>query len=155
MFEESVESFVTQWKPYAADVHLFSRVEGSPLLECLAGGVIFRVFERTGPYAAGVGRAQLIVHPLTERVQKLGTAQRALKVTGLSKLHAQGLVLLRRGNMVVVDAVIPLVTGSFGDLPDDVAAGDWLEFESLAPVHGFVLPKVRQTLPPEPTGESI
>ena len=30
MFEESVESFITQWRPYAADVTLFPHTEGSP-----------------------------------------------------------------------------------------------------------------------------
>lgn len=141
MFEESVESFLAQWRPYAASVQLFAHTEGSPLLECSAAGVIFGVFERTGPYSARPGAAQLILHPVTERVEKTELRERCLKVTGLSRLHVRGLVLLRRARMVVVDAGVPLVIGSFAELPDDVAAGDWLRFDTLPPVHGFVVPQ--------------
>lgn len=141
MFEESVESFLTQWRPYAAPVQLFAHTEGSPLLECGAGGAIFGVLERTGPYSARPGAAQLILHAVAERVNKTDTRERCLKVTGMSQLHVQGLVLLRRAQMVVVDAGVPLVTGSFSSLPDDVAAGDWLSFDTLPPVHGFLVPQ--------------
>lgn len=145
MFEESVESFIAQWRPYAAKVQLFAHVEGSPLLECGAAGVIFGVLERTGPYLSHPGAAQLILHPVTEAVVKTNVHERSLKVTGLSQLQVQGVVLLRRGSMVVVDAGVPLVTGSFSALPDDVAAGDWLSFETLTPVHGFLVPNTAQS----------
>ncbi len=144
VFEESVESFIAQWRPYAAQVELFAHLEGSPLLECGAAGVIFGVLERTGPYLAHPGKAQLILHPVAERVVKSGVYERSIKVTGLSQLQVQGVVLLRRGNMVVVDAGAPLVTGSFAPLPDDVAAGNWLKYETLPPVHGFVVTKTSQ-----------
>jgi hypothetical protein len=54
-------------------------------------------------------------------------------------MHACGLVLFRSENTVVIDAGFPLVVSVFADLPDDAAAGDWLEFTSLAPIHGFIL----------------
>ncbi len=145
MFEESVESFIAQWRPYAAQVQLFAHVEGNPLLECGVAGVIFGVLERTGPYLAHPGAAQLILHCVTETVVKAGSFERSLKVTDLSRLQVQGVVLLRRGAMVVVDAGVPLVTGSFTPLPGDVAAGDWLSFETLPPVHGFLVPTSSQS----------
>ena len=141
MFEESVESFITQWRPYAADVTLFSHTEGSPLLECRAAGVIFSVLERTGPYTAEIGPAQLILHLTTERVEEAEEPTRKLTVLGPSQLKAWGLIVLRQGQMIVVDAGAPLVVGSFAPLPDTLAAGDWVIVEGLPPVHGFLLPK--------------
>ncbi len=65
-FEDSIESFISQWKPYAASVTLFSRTEGNPLLECGAAGKIFHVLERTGPYGVVPGNAKVIVNAMTE-----------------------------------------------------------------------------------------
>ena len=144
MFEESVESFITQWRPYAADVTLFSHTEGSPLLECRAAGVIFSVLERTGPYSANIGPAKLILHLTTEYVEE-AEAARKITVPGPSQLKIWGLVVLRQGRMVVIDAGAPLVVGSFAPLPDTLAAGDWVTVTGLPPVHGFLLPKTTRT----------
>ncbi len=140
MFEESVEGFVVQWKPYAARVELFARTEGSPLLECRVNNVIFSVFDRTGPYDAPPGEAQLIINPVTEYVAKTEERRKDIEVVSASRIRARGLVLVRQGRMVVVDAGAPLVVGVFEGLDDDVSLGGWLEFESLAPIHGFVVP---------------
>lgn len=145
-FEDSIEGFISQWKPYAAAVQLFSRTEGNPLLECGAAGKIFHVLERTGPYQVGPGSARIIVSAAAERVEKAAETRKRLEVTGLSKIHAQGPVLLRQQRTVVVDAGIPLVVGVFAGLPDDVAAGDWLEFTSLPPLHGFVVSQGQRPL---------
>lgn len=149
MFEESVETFITQWRPYAADAVLFAATEGSPLLECEAGGAIFGVLERTGPYSARSGPAKLIVHLMAEGVTLSEARERRLEVLGSSRLRGVGVVVLRQGRMVVVDAGAPLVVGSFAALPDELAAGDWVEVTGLAPVHGFVVTKpARSTLAP-------
>lgn len=149
MFEESVETFITQWRPYAADATLFAATEGSPLLECEAGGAIFGVLVRTSPYSARSGPAKLIVHLMAEAVTLSGARERRLEVLGPSRLRATGVVVLRQGRMVVVDAGAPLVIGSFAALPDELAAGDWLEVSGLAPVHGFVVSNTaRSTLVP-------
>ena len=140
MLEESVEGFIIQWKTYAASVELFARPEGSPLIECLAGERVLHVFERTNPYISVTGRTQLIINPVAERIEKSDQTDKLVSVTGLSALRATGVVLQRWGKMVVVDAGIPLVVGVHEGLPDDVAAGDWLSFQSLAPIHGFVVP---------------
>jgi hypothetical protein len=47
-------------------------------------------------------------------------------------------VLAVRGNVVVVQARVPLVLGSFEELPG-VQAGDWLAFRTLPPLHGFLI----------------
>ena len=149
MFEESVESFITQWRPYAADATLFPHTEGSPLLECRAGGAIFGVLERTAPYTAPSGPAKLIVHLTTEQVALSDAREGRLEVLGPSRLRATGLVLLRQGRMIVIDAGAPLVVGSFAALSEDLAAGDWVEVTGLPPVHGFVVPQsARRTLTP-------
>ena len=142
MFEESVEGFIAQWRPYAADVTLFAHTEGSPLLECRAAGAIFSVLERTGPYLAHPGPAKLILHLSTERVGESDKQERGLEVLGPSRLNAHGLVVLRQGQMVVLDAGVPLIVGSFAPLPDTLAAGDFASVTGLAPVHGFLLPGV-------------
>lgn len=141
MFEESVESFITQWRPYAADVTLFAHTEGSPLLECGAGGVIFGVFERTAPYAAHSGPAKLILHLSAEQLNPCEARSGRLEVVGPSQLRATGLIVLRQGQLVVIDAGVPLVVGSFTPLPDTLAAGDWVEVSGLPPVHGFLVSK--------------
>ncbi len=141
MFEESVESFITQWRPYAADVTLFPHTEGSPLLECRTVGAIFGVLERTGPYSAGSGPAKVILHLTTERVEEAEEPVKKLVVLGPSQLEVGGLVVLRQGRMVIIDAGAPLVVGSFSPLPETLAAGDWVTVTGLAPVHGFLLPK--------------
>ena len=147
MFEESVESFITQWRPYAADVTLFPNTEGSPLLECRAGDAIFGVLERTGPYAVHSGSAKLILHVMVESVHLVDEETRTLEVSGPSRLHANGVVLLRQGQMLVLDAGAPLVVGSFAPLPEELAAGNWVSLAALPPVHGFLVPKVlRSTL---------
>ena len=142
MFEESVEGFITQWRPYAADVTLFAHTEGSPLLECRAAGAIFGVLERTGPYAAHSGPAKLILHLSTEQVGESDRQERAVEVLGPSRLKAVGLVVLRQGQMIVLDAGVPLIVGSFAPLPDTLAAGDFATVSGIAPVHGFLLPQV-------------
>lgn len=141
MFEESVEGFITQWRPYAADVTLFAHTEGSPLLECRAAGAIFGVLERTGPYAAHSGPAKLILHLSAEEIGESAKQERTVEVLGPSRLGANGLVVLRQGQMVVLDAGVPLVVGSFAPLPDTLAAGDFALVTGLAPVHGFLLPQ--------------
>lgn len=145
MFEESVESFITQWRPYAADVTLFAHTEGSPLLECAVGGAIFGVFERTAPYAAQSGPAKLILHLSTEQLTPSEARSGRLEVVGPSQLRATGLIVLRQGQLVVIDAGAPLVVGSFAPLPDTLAAGDWVEVTGLPPVHGFLVPKTART----------
>lgn len=143
MLEESVESFVLQWKPYAASVELFAHTEGSPLLEARVGDTILYVLERTGPYNSPVGRAELIINPVVETVKRAEAGRRRIEPTGLGKMRACGLVLVRERRFVVVDAGAPLVVGVLGSIPAEVALGDWLEFESLAPIHGFVVPPRR------------
>ena len=145
-FEDSIEGFIAQWKPYAATVQLFSRTEGNPLLECGAAGKIFHVLERTGPYQVGPGSAKMIVNAVAETVQKASETRKRLEVTGLSKIHAQGPVLLRQQRSVVLDVGLPLVVSVFSELPSDVAAGDWLEFHSLPPLHGFVVSSAQRSL---------
>ena len=145
MFEESVESFITQWRPYAADVTLFAHTEGSPLLECRAAGVIFGVLERTNPYSAPIGPAKLILSLTTERIELAEEKVRKVVVLGPSHLKAWGVVVLRQGRVIVVDAGAPLVIGSFAPLPDTLAAGDWVAVTGLPPVHGFLLPQVNRS----------
>lgn len=145
MLEESVEAFVLQWRTYATPVRLFAHTEGSPLLECQAGSSIFHVFERTGPYLARPGQAQLIINPMSEQVTAASEAKKKLEVRGLSHLAGQGLVLEKTPETVALDVGFPLVLGVLGGVSEEIVAGDWLAFESLTPVHGFIVPPITRT----------
>jgi hypothetical protein len=137
VIEESVESFMTRYRPYAVEVELLSHLEGSPLLECLVQQKVLHVLERTGPYYGQLGKVKVIINPMTELISA-SDAVKQLEVSDLSKLRAQGLVLERDERSLVIDAGVALVVSSLGK---QLAAmpGDWVSFESLAPVHGFIL----------------
>jgi hypothetical protein len=141
--EDSIESFIAQFKPYAATVQLLSKVEGSPLLECVAGQKVLHLLERTGPYTSRPGKAQVILNPMAESLQKTDLAEKSFTITAVSRLKAHGLVLERSENVVIIDAGIPLVVSLFNDT-HQVNLGDYVKFESLPPIHGFVVPKEEQ-----------
>lgn len=69
MIEDSVDAFVTRWRGHAAEVELFPRHEGSPLLECRAGTALLQLFERTGPYSWRPGTGRVIIHPVTDTLE--------------------------------------------------------------------------------------
>ena len=138
--EDSIESFIAQFKPYAATVQLLSKLEGSPLLECVAGQKVIHLLERTGPYSSRPGKAQVILNPMTDALYKTDQAEKSFSVTAISRLKAQGLVLERGENVVIIDAGIPLVVSLFNK-SSEVHPGDYVSFESLPPVHGFIVPK--------------
>lgn len=143
VIEEGVDALVARFKGHAADVEFTARVEGSPLLECLAGDVVLQLFERTGPYLARTGRGRVIVQAEAARCDRVAAddpgPRRSLEVTSVSGVKASGVVVRRDPPFLVVDAGVPLVV-AFDALPDDVAVGDRVGFDSRAPVHGFVLP---------------
>lgn len=146
MFEDSPEAFVSRWQRHAADVELFPHREGSPLLECRAGGAILQLFERTGPYLSRPGRLKVVLHPVTQALEVLepGSAAAELTVTGISSVLATGTVVAAEGDLVVVDAGAPLVVGVLERLPAGLEPGQLVRFEAAAPVHGFVVTAVGQ-----------
>lgn len=200
MLEDSVDSFVARWRRYAADVELFPRHEGSPLLECRAGTALLQLFERTGPYLWRPGAARVIIHPVADTIDvlteppeadvgaaagatqsgtpattgpstpgtaavPLATAPQAatrntanapsLEVEGVSSLRATGKVMERDGNVVVVDAGVPLVVGVIDEVPVTVVTGAWVRFQNRAPTHGFVLDDDRRRRATERPDDAI
>ena len=143
VIEESVESFILQYQAYAATVEVLPRIEGSPLLECLVGQSILHLLERTGPYGAKAGRAQVIINPTIESFELLESASKTFEANHLGHMKAKGLVLEQQQRNLVVDVGIPIVLSSLKDLPN-ITQGDWLYFESLAPIHGFVVPPAQR-----------
>lgn len=138
---------MARFHPFAASVELFSRPEGSPLLECRAGDAIFQVFERTGPYLAQPGSANMILNPTTDLLEAGCDGCKRIEATGLAKVKVEGVVLDREPMFVVVDAGAPLIVSVVGGVDDGVAAGDWVAFESHAPIHAFVLVSHRGSSP--------
>jgi len=148
VIEESPEGFIQRWREYAAEVQVFPRTEGSPMLECLAAGAILQVLDRTGPYQGGSGRRRVIINPMVETLEPLPEPARRLEVSGLGTLEAAGQLVAREGRMAVVDCGVPLIVAVLGD--GEAAEGGSLEeggfvrFTSVPPVHGFVIQELRR-----------
>ena len=143
MIEESVESFILEYKPYAAAVEILPRVEGSPLLEFLVAGKVFGVLERTNPYAAHPGRAQLILNPTATKLEPTSETSKSLTQSDPGHLKAVGRVLARQPEAIILDAGVPLVVTLLEPLQADIDVGDWVELGADAPVHGFYVPTKR------------
>lgn len=141
MIEESPEAFIARWAEHAAYVQLFPHTEGSPLLEARAGNAVVQLFERTGPYLARPGPARVIIHAVTEEVERLarGGAEPGIEVTGLSRFEAQGEVVAVHAPLAVIDAGVPLVVAVLNERGAPLAVGDVVRFRNEPPAHGFVL----------------
>jgi hypothetical protein len=141
MIEDSPESFIQRWRAFAADVQLFARTEGSPLLECMANGVIVQLLDRTGPYIAGPGRHRVILNPTVERLTGVepGAEGASLEVTGLGELRGAGRVIGGEGRLTVVDCGVPLVVSVMDEAAERFEDGSLVRFEGVPPVHGFVV----------------
>jgi len=140
MIEDSPESFIQRWRAFAADVRLFARTEGSPLLECMADGVILQLLDRTGPYIAGPGPNRVILNPMVERLAAAEGVDVELEVTGLGELRGAGRVIGGEGRLTVVDCGVPLVIAVMDGDAERFDEGRFVRFESLPPVHGFIVP---------------
>lgn len=141
MIEDSPESFIQRWRAFAAEVQLFARTEGSPLLECMADGVILQLLDRTGPYIAGPGRHRVILNPMVDRLVEAEGEDVELEVTGLGQLRGAGRVIGGEGRLTVVDCGVPLVIAVMDDDAERFDEGRLVRFEGLPPVHGFIVPE--------------
>lgn len=157
MIEDSPDAFIQRWRGHAAEVQIFARTEGSPLLECMAGGAIVQLLDRTGPYVAGPGRRRVILNAMVERLEPAADAGPALEVDGLGALRGRGRVVERDGALAVVDCGVPVVVALLGDGNEAPATGDQVAFEVLPPVHGFVVPDPasRRRLMPESPDDAM
>lgn len=138
VLENSVEEFVARYAAHATRGVLFPGVEGSPLLEFESGGVVLYLFDRSGPYSAAAGSARMLVHGVAKAFEVLGADDRpeSLSATGISAVEGVGRVVQASRNVLVVQARLPLVLGSFAPLPG-VRVGEWVRFETEPPLHGF------------------
>lgn len=150
MIEDGVDAFISRFAAQAASIEVASRIEGSPLLECLTDDAVLYLLERTGPYAVSRGRARVIVQPETATLVRLDPGDpgplRHVESLGVGALVATGVVRSLEVPFVVVDAGIPLVVAA-DVTPQDLVVGDRVRFQSRAPVHGFALPPVRDRVP--------
>ena len=138
--EDSIESFIAQFKSYAVTVDLLPKIEGSPLLECVVGQKVIHLLERTGPYLSRPGKTQIIVNPSIEILLISESTKKFFQVTALSCIKAQGLVLDHSQNTLIVDVGIPLVVSLLNN--NQIAhLGSYISFESVPPIHGFIVPK--------------
>jgi hypothetical protein len=139
MFEESPEAFINHWRSHAATATIFSRVEGSPLLEFEVDAVILQALDRTTPYLAGPRPATLIIHPVTDEVRRLAGAEEGIEVTGIARGRVRGRITVREDPFLVVHAGVPLVVGVLGGLDPALKEGDYVTFQIQPPLHAFVI----------------
>ena len=140
MIEDSPEAFIQHWRSYAAEVQVFARTEGSPLLECRANGVIVQLLDRGGPYVTAPGTHRVILNPVVEALSAAAEPARSLEVAGLGQLQGTGEVLVSEGRICVVDCGVPLVVAVMAEDAERFEPGRYVRFEGLPPVHGFVVP---------------
>jgi hypothetical protein len=142
VLEHSVNEFIEHFKAHASRVQLYPQTEASPLLEVKLGGKVVYLFDRVGPYAASTGEALMIINPMVQSVQPSQTQEAELRTVGVSKLEGVGKVLAVLNNHIVLEATAKLVLGVLDESWRGVQVGDWLEFSSLEPVHGFFVRRV-------------
>jgi hypothetical protein len=143
VLEHSTIEFLEHFKGHAARVFLYPQIEASPLLEVRVGGRVVYLFDRTGPYGAVNGEALMIVNPMVDTLVVTENRVMDLNVVGVSKLEGVGRVVAVEPNHVVLEARAPLVVGVLDDSWRKVKLGDWVQFSSLEPVHGFFVKSVR------------
>jgi len=141
MIEESLENFITQYKPYAVNAELLGHTEGSPLIECVVQDKVLHFLERTGPYLSTPGKHNVILNPVIKTYSEATEPTKHFESNAISQLKATGLVLENQDKSLIVDVGVNIVLSSAEGF-EGVATGDWISFESLAPIHGFVLPKL-------------
>lgn len=140
LLENSIEEFVERFREHAALGHLYPQTEGSVLLEFSCAGQVIYLFDRTGPYLRPFGdQVPVIVHPLLASWDFSPEQVASLATPRISAIHGVGQVSHLYRGFVVVNSLFPLVFGILEDQMPKLAVGDWIRFESLAPVHGFVV----------------
>jgi len=140
MIEDSPEAFVQRWRRHAAEVQLFPRTEGSPLLECMAAGTIVQLLDRSGPYTSGPGPRRVILNAMVDRLEPAVDEHASLEVAGLGKLRGTGRVVDHEGGITVIDCGVPVVVAVMDAAAEPFDEGRHVTFDVLPPVHGFVLP---------------
>ena len=143
MFEESSEGFIARWRQFAASVSIFSRVEGSPLVECEVAGAIIQTMERTGPYLSVPGPGLAVINPTVQGVEGSPEELRDLEATGVGSLRGAGVVMERDDPFLVVDVGAPIVLGVTEPIPAQFGVGSWVRFSAAAPVHFFLVSEQR------------
>jgi len=143
ILESSEAEFTSRFRAFAAQGQLYPQPEGSPLLEFAAGGRVLYLFDRSGPYAAPPGPAQVIVHGILDPARAAALlpgsqVSEVLTVNSISAVEGVGEVIFTAPQVWVVRARLPLVLAAFGPLPR-VEVGDWVSFQTLPPLHGFLL----------------
>lgn len=145
--ESSELEFASRYRGFAAQGLLYPQREGSPLLEFATGGRVLYLFDRAGPYQGRPGPTRMVIHGILDlgevlpRVlspEEARTARGTLTVVGVSAVEGVGEVLAVSPRVWVVQARVPLVLAAFDDLPD-VQVGQWVAFQTLPPLHGFLV----------------
>ncbi|MFN8509185.1 MAG: hypothetical protein U0Z75_01250 [Deinococcaceae bacterium] len=138
ILETSVDGFIDRFRVYATEGEMHPRAEGSALLEFSSAKLTLYLLERTSPYHVRHGLAQVIVHPILKTCKCIPASDEHLFPNGISSLEGRGHVIKVSPGFMVVQAKITLVLGLLAP-SETVVVGDWIQFTTEAPIHGFVL----------------
>lgn len=140
--EISVEDFIIRYEKAAATGKLYSQIESSPLLEFCSEGEVFYLLDRTGPYHTPSDLAQVIINVLIEPHNLRLSKDKSvfLQNVGVSSLYGRGKIIAQDQISFIVESQLPLVF-SFNESVGDYKIGDWIEFETQPPLHGFIVHK--------------
>jgi hypothetical protein len=166
VLEDSVADFIERHRQNAVPARLYPQPEGSPLLEVRLEALpalptlpaehadverdngdpqrprpmpVLYLFDRVGPYAARPGFIKIIVNPMVETLTPSQEREGQLHTIGVSQVVGVGQVLAIERHEVVVMARSKLVIGVFDLSWKHCQVGQWVSFESVAPVHGFIV----------------
>lgn len=150
MLESSPTEFTDAYAAYAAEGWLLPRPEGSFLLEFVCGDRALYLFDRCGPYFFS-GPARVLIHGLCEpeatgRTEPPADGQPWAETLGRSTLRGVGQVIVQTRRATVVDIGFPLLLSRpayppypAGSWTVDAEVGGWLHFETLPPLHGYLV----------------
>lgn len=149
--ENSAEDLERRYADYAVAGVVHPSIEGSPLIEFSASGRVFYLFDRNGLYEVQPGPRRILIHGILDMQQTVLTqpSQHAqlnpdnsdseqLVSSGISELQGYGRLVAIQEQHWVVQARVQLLLSSFEALPT-AQVGDWLQFATLAPLHGFAV----------------
>ncbi len=148
LLESSPAEFAQTYAPYGAQGVLLPRPEGSFLLEFVCGELVLYLFDRCGPYL-GTGPARAVIHGLAD-LSQTGLMEPQpepwAEAVGRSGLRGVGQVVAQTWRATVLDVGLPIVLSRPARPPYPAGAwaleaevGDWLHFETLPPLHGYLV----------------
>lgn len=143
--ETSVEDFISRYKKFAAVGKLYQQPPGSPLLEFGTETDVFYLINRTKIIFEPVDNVKVIINGQIkpEDLRKIDKNYKPppkefIENIQISIVYGTGIIRAVEPQALIIDATMPLVL-SCPELIEGYSIGDWIEFQTQPPLHGFVV----------------